>query len=183
VQVRGCFKCYAHVATSRFENKTENIRAGNNGFWNDFAVSAGSYVLPFTQLRGYLSFCGHLESPKSSSRLLTPSQLLVAPPPGLRTVLRKVPVAEVAAVVLGSFNAVMGQRVIEVVVGAEGNVSADDLARLGVRPGDHLRIAPVALSPRRSFPWAFPRDVGFTPAHLDEIRHDMSVGVGEDIEG
>ena len=77
----------------------------------------------------------------------------------------------------------MSQRVIEVVVGADGNVAADDLARLGVRPGDHLRIVPVVVSPRRSFLGAFPRDVGFTQAHLDEIRHDMLVGVGEDIEG
>lgn len=72
---------------------------------------------------------------------------------------------------------------IEVVVGVDGNVAADDLARLGVRPGDLLRIAPVVVGPRRSFLGAFPRNVGFTQAHLDEIRHDMSVGLGEDIEG
>ena len=77
----------------------------------------------------------------------------------------------------------MSQRVIEVVVGVDGNVAADDLARLGVRPGDHLRIEPLAVSPRRSFLGAFPRDVGLTQSHLDEIRHDMSVGLGEDIEG
>jgi hypothetical protein len=77
----------------------------------------------------------------------------------------------------------MSQRVIEVVVGVDGNVAADDLARLGVRPGDHLRIVPLVVSPRRSFLGAFPRDVGFSQSHLDEIRHDMSVGLGEDIEG
>lgn len=86
-------------------------------------------------------------------------------------------------VVLGFYNAAMSQRVIEVVVGLDGNVAADDLARLGVRPGDHLRIVPLVVNPRRSFLGAFPRDVGFTQAHLDEIRHDMSVGLGEDIEG
>lgn len=72
---------------------------------------------------------------------------------------------------------------IEVVVGVDGNVAADDLARLGVRPGDHLRIVPVVVSSRRSFLGAFPRDVGFSQAHLDEIRRDMSVGLGEDFEG
>ncbi len=77
----------------------------------------------------------------------------------------------------------MNQRAIEVVVGADGNIAAVDLARLGVRPGDHLRIVPVVVSSRKSFLGAFPRDVGFTQVHLDEIRHDMSVGLGEDIEG
>jgi hypothetical protein len=85
--------------------------------------------------------------------------------------------------VLGFCNEMMSQRVIEVVVGVDVNVAADDLARLGVRPGDHLRIVPLAVSPRRSFLGAFPRDVGFTQSHLDEIRLDMSVGLGEDIEG
>lgn len=76
----------------------------------------------------------------------------------------------------------MSQRAIEVVVGVDGNVAAGDLARHGVRPGDHLRIVPVVVHTRRSFLGAFPRDVGFTQAHLDEIRHDMSVGLGEQIE-
>jgi hypothetical protein len=81
------------------------------------------------------------------------------------------------------YNEMMSQRAIEVVVGVDGNVADDDLARLGVRPGDHLRIVPLAVSPRRSFLGAFPRDVGFTQSQLDEIRLDMSVGFGEDIEG
>jgi hypothetical protein len=84
---------------------------------------------------------------------------------------------------LALYNAAMSLRAIEVVVGVDGNVAADDLARLGVRPGDHLRIVPVVVSTRRSFLGAFPRDVGFTQAHLDEIRHDMSIGLGEDIAG
>ena len=77
----------------------------------------------------------------------------------------------------------MSQRVIEVVIGVDGNVAAGDLARLGVRPGDHVRIVPVPVTPRRSFLGAYPRDVGFTQDHLDEIRRDMSIGLGEDIEG
>ncbi len=77
----------------------------------------------------------------------------------------------------------MSQRAIEVVVGRDGNIAADDLARFGVRPGDHLRIVPVVANARRSLLGAFPRDVGFTQAHLDEIRHDMSEGLGENIEG
>ena len=77
----------------------------------------------------------------------------------------------------------MSVHAVEVVVGADGGVAANDLARLGVRPGDHLRIVPVPISSRKSFLGAFPRDVGFTQAHLDEIRHDMSIGLGEDIQG
>ena len=42
--------------------------------------------------------------------------------------------------------------------------------------GDDLRIVPVVASARRSFLGLFPRDAGFTQAHLDEIRHDMSGG-------
>ena len=68
----------------------------------------------------------------------------------------------------------MSQRAIEVAVGRDGNIAADDLARSCVRPGDHSRIVPVVVSTRRSFLGAFPRHVGFTQAHLDEIRHDTT---------
>ena len=53
----------------------------------------------------------------------------------------------------------MNQRALEVIVGPDGGVAAGDLASLG----------------------AFPRDIGFTQEHLDEIRHDMGVGLGDDL--
>jgi hypothetical protein len=80
----------------------------------------------------------------------------------LSPVLHEVPVAGVAAGSSRFYNAIMSQRVIEVVVGVDGNVAADDLARLGVGPGDYLRIVPVVVSSRRSFLGAFPRDVRFS---------------------
>jgi hypothetical protein len=76
----------------------------------------------------------------------------------------------------------MNQRAIEVVVGADGNVASDALAPLGVRPGDHLRIVPIIPHARKSFLGAFPRAVGFTQNHLNDLRHEMSIDIGEDIE-
>jgi hypothetical protein len=74
----------------------------------------------------------------------------------------------------------MSQHAFDIVVGPDGGVAAGELARLGVRPGDHLRL--VAVGPRRpkSLLGAFPRDVGFTQDHLDEVRRDMGAAVGDD---
>ena len=75
----------------------------------------------------------------------------------------------------------MSQLAFEVVVGPDGGVAAGDLAPHGVRPGDHLRL--VAVEPRRpkSLLGAFPREVGFTQEHLEDIRRDMGAGIGDDI--
>ena len=75
----------------------------------------------------------------------------------------------------------MGEHAFEIVVGPDGGVAARDLARLGVRPGDRLRL--VTVGPRRptSMLGAFPRDVGFTQEHLDEIRREMAAGIGDDV--
>jgi hypothetical protein len=97
VQVRRRFWCYARVASEWFENKIENIRVEFNGFWNDFAVSAGSYVLPFTQLRGYLSFCGHLEKPQILFEAIDAESVARRVPFTLSAVLHEVLVAGVAA--------------------------------------------------------------------------------------
>ena len=75
----------------------------------------------------------------------------------------------------------MNQRALEVIVGPDGGVAAGDLAPLGVRPGDHLRLVAVAPRQRKSLLGAFPRDIGFTQEHLDEIRLDMGAGLGDDL--
>jgi hypothetical protein len=75
----------------------------------------------------------------------------------------------------------MNQPAVEIVVGPDGGVAPRELARLGVRPGDHLRL--VAVEPRRprSMLGAFPRDVGFTQEHLAEVRRETAAGLGDDL--
>jgi hypothetical protein len=68
-----------------------------------------------------------------------------------------------------------------VVVGPDGGVDALELRSLGVRPGDHLRVVSVEPRQRKSFLGAFPRDIGFTQEHLDELRFEMSQGLGDDL--
>ena len=75
----------------------------------------------------------------------------------------------------------MAEHALEVVVGPDGGVNPHDLRRLGVRPGDHLRIVTVQERIRKSFLGAFPREVGFTQEHLDELRSEMSEGLGDDL--
>ena len=75
----------------------------------------------------------------------------------------------------------MSEQAVEVVVGPDGGVAPDDLARLGVRPGDHLRLVAVRQRRPKSLLGAFPREIGFTQAHLDEVRRDMGLAVGDDL--
>ena len=57
-----------------------------------------------------------------------------------------------------------------------------DVELLGARPGDHLRLVKNDES-RRPQPMlgVLARKIGFTQAHLDDIRKDMGAAVGDDI--
>ena len=74
----------------------------------------------------------------------------------------------------------MSEQALEVVVGPDGGVAPGELARLGVRPGDHLRLVAVEQRRPKSLLGAFPREIGFTQEHLDEVRRDMGLGLGDD---
>ena len=73
----------------------------------------------------------------------------------------------------------MSEQAVEVVVGPDGGVAPGELARLGVRPGDHVRLVAVEQRRPKSLLGAFPREIGFTQAHLDEVRRDMRLGLGD----
>jgi len=75
----------------------------------------------------------------------------------------------------------MGLRGVDVVVGPDGGVDPQELARLGVRPGDRFRVVPVGPRTRRSLLGAFPREIGFTQEHLDDIRQEMAENLGDDL--
>jgi hypothetical protein len=66
-------------------------------------------------------------------------------------------------------------------VGDDGSlhVAADQLARGGVGPGDHVRVVRVGKRAMRSMLGAHARNVGFTDEHLRDIRHDLSKAAGE----
>ncbi len=75
----------------------------------------------------------------------------------------------------------MSEHALEIVVGPDGGVDARDLARLGVRRGDHVRLVPIEKRTPTSLLGAFPREIGFTQEHLDDIRREMATGIGNDI--
>jgi hypothetical protein len=75
----------------------------------------------------------------------------------------------------------MSEQALDIVVAPDGGVSAAELARLGVRPGDHLRVVSVEPRRPRSMLGAFPRETGFTQEHLDDVRREMAAGLGDDV--
>lgn len=78
----------------------------------------------------------------------------------------------------------MGEPAIDGVVGDDGTIhlNQDELAAIGVGPGDNVRVLPGPHRAVRSRLGALTRDVGFTEDHLRELRSEMAANVGEDLE-
>lgn len=78
----------------------------------------------------------------------------------------------------------MREPAIGGVVGDDGTIrlNEDELAVIGVRPGDNVRVLPGPDRAVRSRLGALARDVGLTDDHLRELRSGMTAGVGEDFE-
>ncbi len=78
----------------------------------------------------------------------------------------------------------MGEPAIDGVVGDDGTIhlNQDELAAIGVGPGDNVRVLPGPYRAVRSRLGALARDVGFTEDHLRELRSEMAASVGEDLE-
>lgn len=70
---------------------------------------------------------------------------------------------------------------MEIVVGPDGAVNARELARLGVQPGDHIRLVVIERRTPSSLLGAFPREIGLTQEHLDDVRQEMAAGIGSDV--
>lgn len=73
----------------------------------------------------------------------------------------------------------------EVPIGDDGGliISAEELARHGIRPGDTVSIQPLRKPRRLSRLGAHRRQLGFTQDHFDELRREMGEGLGEDLTG
>jgi hypothetical protein len=71
-----------------------------------------------------------------------------------------------------------------VIVQPDGTVtvSADRVASYGLRPGDRLRLVPSRPRRRRSMLGAASASSGFTDADLADVRHEMAVGLGDDLQ-
>lgn len=78
----------------------------------------------------------------------------------------------------------MGEPALEMVVGDDGSVhvDAERLRRLGLRPGDNVRILPARRRRIRSRLGARERALGFSDDHLREVRREMGDGTGEGLE-
>jgi hypothetical protein len=78
----------------------------------------------------------------------------------------------------------MGEPAIDGVVGHDGTIhlNEDELAAIGVGPGDSVRVLPGPYRAVRSRLGALARDVGFTQDHLRELRSEMAASVGEDLQ-
>jgi hypothetical protein len=78
---------------------------------------------------------------------------------------------------------VRSRDTLELTVVADGSlvVSADELRRAGVRPGEQLRVERVTRRRVRSMPGYGKRPLGFEDHHLREIRTDMGEGLGGDL--
>ena len=72
---------------------------------------------------------------------------------------------------------------LELTVGADGSlvVSADELGRAGVNPGDRVRVEPVTRRRVRSMLGYGERPLGFEDHHLREIRSEMGEDLGGDL--
>lgn len=78
----------------------------------------------------------------------------------------------------------MGEPAVDGVVGDDGTIhlNEDELAAIGVGPGDTVRVLPGPYRAVRSRLGALARDVGFTEGHLRELRSEMAASVGEDLK-
>ncbi|MFP5487675.1 MAG: hypothetical protein ACLGHQ_05155 [Acidimicrobiia bacterium] len=78
----------------------------------------------------------------------------------------------------------MGEPAIDGVVGDDGTIhlNEDELAAIGVGPGDNVRVLPGPHRNVRSRLGALARDVGFTEDHLRELRSEMAANVGDDLK-
>lgn len=72
---------------------------------------------------------------------------------------------------------------LEATIGADGSlvVTAAELDRVGVRPGDRVRVEPVRPRRVRSMLGYGADPRGFSNDHLRQIRTDMGRGLGEDL--
>ncbi|MGH8910338.1 MAG: hypothetical protein ACRD0K_28545 [Egibacteraceae bacterium] len=77
----------------------------------------------------------------------------------------------------------MSEAALDVTVGDDGSlrVAAAELAARGVRPGDRVRVLPLAKRRIRSMLGVHARGVGFTDEHLRALRREMGEGIGEDL--
>ena len=84
---------------------------------------------------------------------------------------------------LGSIAVVADHPTLEATIGADGAlaISADELSRVGVHPGDRVRVEPVARRRIRSMLGHGARPLGFTEAHLAELRKEMGEALGDDL--
>ncbi len=72
---------------------------------------------------------------------------------------------------------------LETTIGADGSlvVSADELDRVGVHPGDRVRLEPVGRRRVRPMLGHGADPGGFTNDHLREVRSEMGQGIGDDL--
>jgi len=78
----------------------------------------------------------------------------------------------------------MSSSTLETTVAADGSlvVSAEDLSRVGARPGDRVRLEPILGRRRRSLMGYGRRPIGFTDESLAELRAAMGAELGDDLE-
>lgn len=77
----------------------------------------------------------------------------------------------------------MPRETLETTVAADGSLvlSAEELERVGAHAGDRVRVEPLPRRRIRSMRGYAARPVGFTNAHLRELRREMGEGVGDDL--
>lgn len=77
----------------------------------------------------------------------------------------------------------MDEQAVEATIGSDGAIRLSDaqLAALGARPGDVVRVLPGRSRRPRSFLGAGARPVDFISDHLREVRSEMGEGIGDDL--
>lgn len=72
---------------------------------------------------------------------------------------------------------------LETTIGPDGAlvVSAEELGRVGVHPGDRVRVEAVTHRRIRSMRGYGAAPLEFTDEHLREVRSEMGDGLGDDL--